>query len=648
MSTPLFDRVRAAAPEAHARRLAPAGAALCLAGSALANALGVALALAGLALLLASCLSRDDGLLILGPFSRYELRRLAHHRRPPAFWRAVYAGAIFLILMGNVWSYIPHALEPNAKLSSTDAARLRYIGMQVFNWIAVLQFLFLAYATVSLFAPLVAEEREAKRLEFLLITDLRNREILIGKALGRAPQLLDPILASLPVLAVLPMLGGVPPAFVFAAAGATLATVLGLAGVSFFCSITVPTGRLAVRTAWAFVFIYLIGSSVVWGLALKPEVWTFPSSLGFQSPVALGDVAKVASAGNPVVALIRIEVERPLGADVETRVLAAAWSYTLFHFAAVAVFGLLAVSRLRSWKVNDPNPRPLVIGKSIAPDKLVRPPVTDDAVTWHELYRETKLRTLPNQRTVLRALFVTGVSFTLTGHAIQALYGEPMEKWANVVVGMVAWGLGLVVLLAASGRAATTVAREREKDTLEALMLTGLGCREILRQKWRGCVGALVPVYVVLLGTLAAAVVTLAIHPLAAVLVAITIPVHAGFAASLGLSFSVQAKNATRAVWTMWVTVLGVAWVASIPVVAMFQALGEPQFLPGPVAVLLIPPAAVGAELVAFESLPSLRPWEGPLLAAVAAAGTALYAWLGYLLWRAAVRMFEREWETRR
>src|SRR5205823_11231253 len=83
-----LDRLRALDPERYARRLAPVGAALCLLGAALGNAYGLLPAALGLTLLLVGCLSRDEGLLVLGPFARAELVRAARRKWPPALWRA--------------------------------------------------------------------------------------------------------------------------------------------------------------------------------------------------------------------------------------------------------------------------------------------------------------------------------------------------------------------------------------------------------------------------------------------------------------------------------------------------------------------------------------------------------------------------------
>jgi ABC-type transport system involved in multi-copper enzyme maturation permease subunit len=651
MSTSIIDRVRAADPERYARRLAPAGAVLCIVGAALANGVGVVLALVALTLLLVSCLSRDDGLLVFGPFARYELRRMAHHRRPPALWRALYAAAVLIILIGNVWTHIPHTLRLSADLQPADARVMQAVGQRVFAWVAVLQFAFLSYLTVQLFAPLVAEEREAKRLDFLFVTDLRNREILIGKALGRAPQLLDPILASLPILAVLPLLGGVPPTFVVAAAGATLATVLGLAGVSFFCSIVSPTGRKAVEMVYGLCFAYFMFSGVLWAIALKPQAWTFPTSVGLNLSVEVSDIVIAASAGNPLVGFMRMVQDINAGADTETRILDAVQSYSLFQMSAFACFGLMAVARLRQAKVVDVSAKsPHAPAASAKPaPRFVRPPVTDEPVAWHERYRETKLRALPEPWSNARWQFAGGIVVVVLAHTLPMMMPRADEEAPKIIVLFVVWVMGIIALLGASGKASATVARERERDTLEGLMLTGLGCREILRQKWLGCVRSFTGLGVVLLGTLTGGVIAGVIHPASALLLAVAVTVHATVGASVGLVFSVVSKTPAKAARKMWLTVIGTLWAGSIPVIGIMNAVQASETEAGIVAVVVFPPGATGAILWAFEGLGrnSHRQWEFVGLLVAAIAGTVVYAALAKGTFALAVWRFEREWEGR-
>jgi ABC-type Na+ efflux pump permease subunit len=652
----LIDRLRALDPERYARRLAPAGAALCLLAAALGNWYGLLPAALGLTLLLVSCLSRDEGLLVLGPFARTELYRAARRRRPPALWRAAYATTVFAML-ALVSLSITTGYQPRGQ---TRARQMEQVAITFFALFSVIQFGYLAYLTVQLVAPVVAEERDAKRLDFLLVTDLRNREILFGKAVGRLPQLLDPVLASLPILALLPLLGGVPPGFVIAAALATFATVLGLAGLSFFCSIGFPTGPKAAEGAVGLCIAYTGLTALLWAVILVPEVWTFPASVGVRSPVEFSDLVRAVSIGNlPVVAINTVR-ELALGAEPETTIIRAVRLYSLFWLGAGALFGLMAARELRRaaaeppWGVKTaPPPRPEgPPGAKTARKWPPRPRVWDESVAWYEMYRGPRIVVSPGWRKDLGYHAVLGALLIPLLHLVPVLFPRPDPQIGRAFIGFAVWGVAFGAMIGAAVRASVAVAWEREKGTLEALMLTGLGCREILRQKWLGSAGVLSGLYGVLLGAMAAGLLTLSLHPLGAAAILVTTPVLVAFGTSLGLYFSVGAKTPALAGRNMLLSV-GPAVVGVMIVLAIFANTlawvfrTESDWGFSLLVSVVFPPAGTG--MLTFAPLaPARRPI--PVLfpmAAGAVVGTLVYARLAVVLWRAAVRRFEREWEGR-
>src|SRR5256885_4697410 len=93
---------------------------------------------------------------------------------------------------------------------------------------AVTQFLVVVALTPAYVAGSIADEKERKTLEFLLATDLRNREIIFGKLAARVTVLLMFVLAGLPVVAFLQLFGGIDPDILLAGVAATVVTVLGL------------------------------------------------------------------------------------------------------------------------------------------------------------------------------------------------------------------------------------------------------------------------------------------------------------------------------------------------------------------------------------------------------------------------------------
>ena len=109
-----------------------------------------------------------------------------------------------------------------------DLSRLAETFFSVYM---VVQFILVCILTPAAVAGAIADEKERRTLEFLLATDLRDREILFGKLASRVGSLLLFLLAGLPILGLMQFFGGIDPDLVLAGFAATFATVLTLAAV---------------------------------------------------------------------------------------------------------------------------------------------------------------------------------------------------------------------------------------------------------------------------------------------------------------------------------------------------------------------------------------------------------------------------------
>src|SRR5438876_4024584 len=113
-------------------------------------------------------------------------------------------------------------------------------------------FLLVQMAAVLLLTPVytagaIAEERQRGTLDSLLTTYLTPTQIVLGKLGARLAQLFGVLLTGLPVLALLPLWGGVDPRMVLAAfieTGLTMLT-LGALGIWFSASGRTVRGSLA-------------------------------------------------------------------------------------------------------------------------------------------------------------------------------------------------------------------------------------------------------------------------------------------------------------------------------------------------------------------------------------------------------------------
>src|SRR5207237_8910103 len=112
------------------------------------------------------------------------------------------------------------------------------------------QFTVVGVLTPAYTAGAIAEEKERRTLEFLLATDLRNREIILSKLLSRMANITLLVMAGLPILSFLQFLGGVDPNLVLAGFAATGLTMVSLAGLSLLNSVLTKLPPAAISATY--------------------------------------------------------------------------------------------------------------------------------------------------------------------------------------------------------------------------------------------------------------------------------------------------------------------------------------------------------------------------------------------------------------
>ncbi len=116
--------------------------------------------------------------------------------------RSLYLGALWVLIL-TVWQTAVGWEQP-ATLG--DEARF---GILVFQVLAYVQlFMLLFFAALSA-ASTVAQEKDRRTFVLLLLTDLRNYEIVLGKLLGSLLQIGLFLAGTVPVLSLLLLMGGI-------------------------------------------------------------------------------------------------------------------------------------------------------------------------------------------------------------------------------------------------------------------------------------------------------------------------------------------------------------------------------------------------------------------------------------------------------
>jgi hypothetical protein len=211
------------------------------------------------------------------------------------------------------------------------------------------------------------------------------------------------------------------------------------------------------------------------------------------------------------------------------------------------------------------------------------------------------------------------------------LFSYRMNAWVRIV----GTGVACLLVLGVAVRAAAGVSGERARRTLDGLLVTPLSTAEILSAKALGSLAAVRWAWAWLGLIVSLALFSGGLSLTAVFLLALAWLVYAGFAAVVGLYFSVVCRGTVRA---MLAAVLAVLVVTSYPWLLVstrdlirdpFRTWLDPVFRFGP---LLSPPYA----LYGLAS----RTGAAPRIVAVAA------VWLGYavaawLVWRRTCHRFD-------
>ncbi len=514
-----------------------------------------------LALLLAF-FSRRGWLKLFGPVLFYDLVRNARRTRFFAY-RITYLGVLLFLLCWMYLNWRPnHYRLMTEPIRSSEAAELSLLFFITFLSV---QMLFVVVLTPAFTAGAITEEKERKTIEFILATDLRNREIVFGKLLSRMAALSMFILAGLPVLSALQFLGGFSPRALLVSFAGTMLTMVSLVALSLLAS------ALARRTREALLLVYLIlvgyiGVTVLAHLQLHMRSGnSFPSTETWESPLTVADVLLGIRDGNPVFAVSSVLSPRGIDEDGLTRALG---TYAIFHGLLAFVCTAAAVGLIRWASLKEQGTPRAASSKRW----FWRPAPGHWPMIWKEVWsrRSGKRRWLLGGGMLLLVVlsFVPAVvmlsdyfrmlsmvrrpsSYTHRGWSYDQYsdylwehLGREINEWVRIVgtlAAVLGWaGVGV--------RAATSVRGEHDRDTMTSLLTTPLTSEEILFGKWLGSLTSMRWFVVWLLLIWAVGVAYNGLSPLTVPLLAVACLFYAGAAASIGLWCSVVFRTSLRAI----------------------------------------------------------------------------------------------------
>jgi ABC-type transport system involved in multi-copper enzyme maturation permease subunit len=514
---------------------------------------------------------------IFGPVLGHDLVRMSRRSRH-LFLRWSYALLLFALI---AWMYRGWHSKLWRQPTRSDYTALN--SRMYYTFMAV-QFGAVLLLTPSYTAGTIAEEKERKSLDFLLTTDLRNREIVLGKLAARVVSIVVIILAGLPILCFLQLLGGVGPDLVAGTFGATIATVCGLAGLGVAVSTFTRRTRDAILLTYLIMFAYGVLSLCLYFAAASPsarstvaagvnlkglwpdswQFWLFPWRGVLRVQFTVGDAVAWMTCGNPIVSTL--ELFQTSKGNVTAALPVVLRRYVFFHAVLALFFPVLAMHRLKS--ANQPESRN-------SATRLrrwrwwPRPHVGRWPMLWKELHVESGLKVGAIARMLVAGIFavlvlasfwpVAGMLWqyqlgvnSVFRHGLTWLASEAGE-WVSLV-GTAVTMLSLIVVAV---RAAGSLSSEKDRETLSDLLATPITSREILFAKWIGAMAAARACWLWLAAVWFTAWYLGGLQIISMVCAAVSWVVFAFAAAGIGFWFSAHARTTLRAiVWTLVVTVI--------------------------------------------------------------------------------------------
>ncbi|MSQ95007.1 MAG: hypothetical protein EXR98_10695 [Gemmataceae bacterium] len=500
---------------------------------------------------------RHGGWRLLGPHFYYDVVRLARRGRSTIL-RIAY---ILAMLGGFLYVFddtpVARAWTPNDFARVSD--RFTFTLFLVQNLAVIV--LIPAYL-----ASAIAEEKERRTLELLFTTQLSDTEIVLGKLTSRIIHLFGFVIAGFPILSLIQLWGGIDLLLI---AGNLLNTLLNILSIGSFClliSAFCKTVSAAVLSSYAIVMpISLCFASAMRGfpLVLQDARQAGERVLTVQDLGILTVVHLVVTAMCLFLAVVKLRESDMPALD---QVIRASAPRPVAD--ASGSFSAVKEPTLSTAIQEEPAPLPIIVAKptkppwvQASPEVLARlyslPPVSDQPLLWKDRY-------LGGPSWLLSPLvFVPALPFVVLGAMVilfgaVASIGDPhaQQMW-HAVMRFFYYVFLICYILGVGYRAAVTVARERQQQTLEPLLLLPIERSEILFAKLAGVLWHGWPWLLLLAGDIVLGTLIGAYHPLSAVLLSLTPWPMILFVATFGLLLSVVLQTVLRATLVMVITLIG-------------------------------------------------------------------------------------------
>jgi hypothetical protein len=444
---------------------------------------------------------------------QFELR-LRCRRRQLHLFRWLYA-AWLLYLFGR---YFLPSLQPRADAwtAAQTADRFEWLGGSFIALVLGQRFLFVILATPAFVAGQITEEKQRGVLQFVLLTELQSGQVVSAKLLAQGYLLSTVLLLDVPLLLLARAFEDFSLETLLAHCVCMVTLVFALGAMSLLAAVWCRTTLGVLAVVYGAAAVMFAGGAALEAALGQAAAGPAPAAVGrlwWWLRALLGVV-------HPAYVLDEIAGRGPaVGVGLRLLAFALLWGTVALGLAAVAARRLRPAC-LAQLQRDQP------AGKSL--QRVSHPPVGDDPVAWKACHVEG----------ILPGGFA-GRWGRWTGVLAAAGIAAPLAIWETRVSpspwplrtdGLVLTGLFALLALV---RSALAMPAERNRDTLDALLLSGWFSSDLADSMFVGVTRAFRP----------------AVLACGAVMVILSIPA--------GLAAVVSAAAWAAMVWiTVWVTAL--------------------------------------------------------------------------------------------
>ena len=417
--------------------------------------------------------------MFIGPVFHREL--VTAPRRPRLYLlRTAYVGGL-LVLMFTAWLVLTGTHEVR---NVSDFARF---GSTVFQLLTVVQLALAVFFSALFTAAAVSQEKDRKTLILLLLTQLNNSELVLGKLLSALLNLLSLLAAAVPVFMFAALFGGFAAPQIIRVFAVTLLTVLVCGSLGSTIALWREKTFQALALTAMMLIAWFVTSEIV--ALLGQRTWLGLAAVDW------------ASAMSPLRAAIAATHPSPDSVTVASVTTTTVHLYLMIAALLTIALNGLAIARIRVWNPSreirrgdliteqqDDSPAPgtvtgdAAIAMHAAPGKVRD--VWDQPIIWREI------RTWAYGRKVIAIRLAYVLMFTLAALSIHwtlaAAQAATHTSGTLTAISATLAVLFFLSLVLTNALAVTAITNERDGKALDLLLVTDIKPAEFILGKLGG------------------------------------------------------------------------------------------------------------------------------------------------------------------